>query len=296
MIGKQNYAETPTNGNEDTLKTLAEHFTQNRESLNSSGTVSRKTSTASDYTPEHTYILNARPPLIEHVTAVSYVTDTVVTEKERDSYEDSVLQNEEIVGETVDYTDALKNEFNDSLRQRDGDQPALVPGQKVTIKGFVLAREESQIVDGIDGSKDDIGGNVEEAKPTEEKSQTENGAGLKVPQRKISRFLVSPVLSGQLDMPKDKDFGEATQEAGADRPSELPDIKNTHSEALRKNSAPLENTRTSMELENKTEQKVSVCSLKEESITNREENLATCGPELINTLEQLKISLGKLLF
>lgn len=42
---------------------------------------------------------------------------------------------------------------------------------------------------------------------------------LKSPQRKISRFLVSPVLSGQLDMPKenDLDLNKGGQEGGKGR-------------------------------------------------------------------------------
>lgn len=64
--------------------TLAEKITQNmhcRESLNSSGTVSRKTSTTSEYTPEHTMINDTRPVYIND-TNVSYVTDTCVTTAE----------------------------------------------------------------------------------------------------------------------------------------------------------------------------------------------------------------------
>lgn len=52
-----------------------------RESLNSSGTVSRKTSTTSEYTPEHTMVNNTRPVYIND-TNVSYVTDTCVTAAE----------------------------------------------------------------------------------------------------------------------------------------------------------------------------------------------------------------------
>ncbi|XP_063926696.1 protein piccolo-like isoform X7 [Zophobas morio] len=254
---------------EDTFQglksTLSEKLTQNlrcRESLNSSGTVSRKTSTASDYTPENTYVSNNR---MDQSTTVSFSSDTCV----------SVLKYPNEVAEDakseIDGQDLLKDELNDSLKRK--DDVKLVPGQKVDLKVFILRTEAEPHEDG-DEKKDE--------EKVEEKVEVQ--AVLKVPQRKISRFLVSPVLSGELDLPKDKDFG-----GNAELP---PEEESTKIEALRKSSAPVESTTKNLEADKPNEQKISVSSLKEES-TNKEEPVM-CGPEMINTLEQLKISLDNL--
>ncbi|XP_044261028.1 titin isoform X1 [Tribolium madens] len=259
---------------EDTFQglksTLSEKLTQNlrcRESLNSSGTVSRKTSTASDYTPENTYVSNNRS---DQSTTVSFSSDTCV----------SVLKQPEVVedvkSEIDGSQDVLKDELNDSLKRK--DDVKLVPGQKVDLKVFIL-RTENESRDQNDEPEEKP---KEEIEKNEEKVET---TVLKVPQRKISRFLVSPVLSGELDLPKDKDFGPETTE------EEVP--TQTKSENLRKSSAPVESSTKTLDVDKSSEQKVSVCSLKEESTCGKEEPVM-CGPEMINTLEQLKISLDNL--
>ena len=135
---------------EDTFQglksTLSEKLTQNlrcRESLNSSGTVSRKTSTASDYTPENTYVSNNR---MDQSTTVSFSSDTCV----------SVLKYPNEVAEDakseIDGQDLLKDELNDSLKRK--DDVKLVPGQKVDLKVFILRTEAEPHEDG-DEKKDE---------------------------------------------------------------------------------------------------------------------------------------------
>ncbi|KAJ8983505.1 hypothetical protein NQ317_005163, partial [Molorchus minor] len=320
--------------------TLAENIYQNmqcRESLNSSGTVSRKTSTASEYTPEHTYIMNSRPPGLMDQTNVSYAIESCVsapvelpsslpqtTAKDERENDTPPAKSQDVIPEGLDHTDALKNELNNSLMQKDAGP--LVPGQKVNLKVFVLGvdQQESgqeveveQSVTNVSESsverllevrlEEDVTNKVVGENVNERSTQPE---ALKVPQRKISRFLVSPVLSGQLDLPKDKDFRNAEPVQQFQNTADVPPIEKVETppiqsapvqplmeikpaviaEPTRKNSAPLEMTRNPLDLEKPAEQKISVSSLKEE--TTKEEPV--CGPELINTLEQLKISLDNL--
>lgn len=311
--------------------TIAEKLNQTRcrESLNSSGTVSRKTSTASEYTPEHTYILNSRAQFDDQ-TNVSYALDnSCVTVTEQQSIkkvddpkeidvnyiEEATPRPDVIVADTIDNPDLLKIELNNSLKQKD---VKFLPGQKVNIVNFVMSvdKQDAPIAvpedikadivatsDPVESKERIIPIQVEETKDEEKVSNVQEQKtedkppmdNIRVPQRKISRFLVSPVLSGQLDLPKDKEFGSDTQSECSENPldtvSAIPqDIK--RQEPLRKISAPLESTRTNLEME-KPEQKMSVCSLQEAAIT-KEESATVCGPELINTLEQLKISLDNL--
>lgn len=229
--------------NDDVLQglktTLAEKITC-RESLNSSGTVSRKTSTASDYTPEHTVSRDSRPPFIDQ-TSVSFSTESCMSVSEQSSRHQPA----------ADEADSLRNELNDSLRQKD---VKLVPGAKVDLKVFILQQDP---VEEADKPASPAVADAEE-KPEE--------AQLKVPQRKISRFLVSPVLSGKLDVPKEKEVGNESAEAatagGDEKETEAP-----AAEVARPQAEP--------EAENAAEAPV-------------------LGPEMINTLEQLKISLDNL--
>ncbi|RZC40188.1 mediator of RNA polymerase II transcription subunit 26, partial [Asbolus verrucosus] len=284
MLIKPAY-DVPASTYEDTFQglktTLSEKLTQNlrcRESLNSSGTVSRKTSTASDYTPENTYVSNNR---VDQSTTVSFSSDTCM----------SVLKHPTEIIEDVakleanghDRTDALKDELNDSLKRK--EEIKLVPGQKVDLKVFVLRSETDERKPAVEAEK------TEEQKEESEKGEDKTeAAALKVPQRKISRFLVSPVLSGELDYPKDKDFGGGPPEQPAPAEEDFSNKVDT----LRKTSAPVESTtKTNLDVDKANEQKVSVCSLKEEC-ANKEEPAIVCGPEMINTLEQLKISLDNL--
>ncbi|KAL1501473.1 hypothetical protein ABEB36_006789 [Hypothenemus hampei] len=310
--------------------TLADSIYQNfrcRESLNSSGTVSRKTSTASEYTPEHTYVTNtnsrAAPSLLKQ-TSVSYSNDScLVAPQEIPSVAPNSMpvHIEESKEESADQSDAFKTELANSLRQKEA--PPLVPGQKVNVTMFVMSvgKDDGQGVE----TKDDC---------MEQQGEVPTKNVLLSPQRKISRFLVSPVLSGQLDLPKDKEsvneeeIGQKPLETVLDTPPVplVPPMEVqeqdqqtvpgqsviapnncvvtgstviiqqpvTQAEVVgvvpvRKSSAPLESTR--LEADKPIEQKLSVCSLKEESTSKTE---TVCGPELINTIEQLKISLDNL--
>uniref|UniRef100_A0A1Y1LZJ0 non-specific serine/threonine protein kinase n=1 Tax=Photinus pyralis TaxID=7054 RepID=A0A1Y1LZJ0_PHOPY len=200
---------TPADGfNADLKTTLAEKITQNlrcRESLNSTGTVSRKTSTASDYTPENTYIQDGQSSFLNEPAKASSDCDE---------------------------------------KPEDGQA-----AQKVDLK-IILLRHDSKISTescmSIDLESEADNEEKQEECPIEEM--------LKVPQRKISRFLVSPVLSGQLDVPKDKECGESVAE---------PDSQ-------------------------------TIPTAKSEEVEPKVEEAKVCGPEMINTLEQLKISLQNL--
>jgi len=113
--------------------------------------------------------------------------------------------------DTLDHADAFKTELEDSLKQTEA--PALLPGQKVNVKVFVMSvgndaasrsegKEETVPAGGQSGGSQ-AEESVEGSQATEAKYQTVKNVSLS-PQRKISRFLVSPVLSGQLDLPQDK--------------------------------------------------------------------------------------------
>lgn len=113
--------------------------------------------------------------------------------------------------DTLDHTDAFKTELEDSLKHTEA--PALLPGQKVNVKVFVMSvgndtavrsedKEETVQAGGQNGGSQ-VEGNAEGSQATDAKYQTTKNVSLS-PQRKISRFLVSPVLSGQLDLPQDK--------------------------------------------------------------------------------------------
>uniref|UniRef100_A0AAR5PDY8 non-specific serine/threonine protein kinase n=1 Tax=Dendroctonus ponderosae TaxID=77166 RepID=A0AAR5PDY8_DENPD len=395
------------NSNQDdfqTIKTtLADNIYQNlrcRESLNSSGTVSRKTSTASEYTPEHTYVTNSNSrggqSLVKQ-TNVSYSNDSCLVAPQEIPSAASNMQPYQkldaahaVKEDVLDHTDAFKTELADSLKQK--DTPSLVPGQKVNLKVFVMsvgnneqnctpnesvlsaeAAAASQAAEGDRVGSEPVEKILSAAVEGNDKNDLLNKSSLLSPQRKISRFLVSPVLSGQLNLPKgkvsemenknqDPPAGEKQSGTVANQP-EKPDIslsqnnppQNIVEQALpagntqqqinannaafnanqvpavnsqvpsnvqvpagaptvathpaqqtsqvdiaansapvsiptRKTSAPLETTR--LEVEKPLEQKISVCSLKEEG--TKTETGQVCGPELINTIEQLKISLDNL--
>lgn len=298
---------------------------------------------------------------VESPTSLIQIVSTIDNLGEPKSLEQP--NDKEKVQEDSDHTDAFRAELNDSLLHKDVGK--LVPGQKVNLKVFVMSVEEQN------NKIDDIGSNennqekfceIHDNTPSSLRSTKVEELGvdvsLKIPQRKISRFLVSPVLSGKLNVPKDKDFGGdstpqipdtdllplgtqaevvATQMVSSQptliepvvnnavdsitavaaataspisvqqpssatapmtnvtAPINIPStqVSATHvsAEPLRKISAPLESTRENLELD-RMDQKVSVCSLKEE--VTKEEQGQVCGPELINTLEQLKISLDNL--
>lgn len=266
-----------------------------RESLNSSGTVSRKTSTASDYTPENTYVVQENKSLND-ATNVSYSTESCVTAVECQSKLSTNVQEKE---PTISLAKSDKKELEFSLDIPKNDTEYKV-GQKVDIK-VVLLRQDSAILsnenvpktetkDKLDGTLEMIEekhvNSVKEQEETKEKSESE--AKLKVPQRKISRFLVSPVLSGQLDLPKNKDFGDPPVE---NAPSDVkqPEIEpQVDLQPQRKDSVTLE-LKGSREVERGQEVTMEVAP----KATADSNEAPVCGPEMI-TLEQLKISLEHL--
>lgn len=292
--------------------TLAEKISQNlrcRESLNSSGTVSRKTSTASEYTPEHTYIHDSRAHFVDQPN-VSYSTESCISITEGVSMQDpktvdeivlkrnmqndsshsqvaangDIKQSESFVVESGEIDDQIKIDDDENLKS----------GQKVDLK-IILLRQDSQLATSessisIDAEQQglteaDSKTSTEQqksdvdVKETETESQNSNSK-LKVPQRKISRFLVSPVFSGKLDLPKDKDYGDGEVTKPAEEPAQL----TSNVEMIEtKTPAPLKIDEKKAEPENKTQE-----------TTQKTEEAKVCGPEMINTLEQLKISLQNL--
>lgn len=302
------------------------HNLRHQDSLNSSGTISRKTSTASDYTPEHTLfqdskvaqpntndneqefivaeIDNSDPkvdlsdpelssgrelsntsistisgdctirrdsqiiesdknlsrqdtiddislnglnsePITVNVTGLTYAEVTKSPKKEFQSDEDYISVT------SSQYTDTITS-LSDVTSGHSSGSESKTP-QKIELKICLIKNEKTELqseISEVSIEKESLGS------PQKDKSESETK--LKVPQRKISRFLVSPVLE-KLDLPKDKNYG-----------GEIP-------ENVEQDKIVQENT-------DKTETEVNP-DLKVES------EGPVCGPEMINTLEQLKISL-----
>lgn len=157
-----------------------------------------------------------------------------------------------------------------------------------------------------------------------EPQQTENKT-LKVPQRKISRFLVSPVLE-KLDLPKDKQYGPDKPEPSTETPVSVeavvqePPVTSVQESGVNQQSPAVQNyttESTSVTLNQDINQPVQpelatdlsrpeagpeipfqpsvayppemVQPVEPQKTTDQEGPV--CGPEMINTLEQLKISL-----
>lgn len=250
---------------------------QSRESLNSCGTVSRKTSTASDYTPEHTYVHDSKSTFLDQ-TNVIFSTDSAMTPLEMQPKVDDK---------------SLEAKVENGAH---GDHLELKPGQKVDVK-ILLLRQDTKVLE--DGSKEGDLNEVKEAsmiasnvdKLREVQNQVGSGEEVKskVPQRKISRFLVTPVLSA-LEMPKDKDYGQSTVDSPMNEmkvEAELEQIKPELAkvEVVRRDSIPLEIKPVS-EVERGQEVTLEV-GPKEQNVEGM------IGPEMI-TLEQLKKSLDDL--
>lgn len=389
LENKQAYLEVNQEDFQSIKTTLTDTIYQNlrcRESLNSSGTVSRKTSTASEYTPEHTYITNSNNNNNQNPLELSNVSsnsdDYLIATTDLSSAPSKKNICKGFKEDIPDHADTLKNELTESLKQKESLQ--LVPGQKVNLKVFVMSvgkdeakneltepkieMKNDQLSAPVDSNPPEfLGTTSQETLPTKQDNKpiekiiqvivekgektTENkdeNLSVRSPKRKISRFLVSPVLSGQLDVPKyvenagynSQDKGNAlkieleaqTLEKNASEKvilsptiveynqidsstlspnDQLPTQATSTTEQVvfqphtmqppeqtvhnvniptRKNSAPLECIR--LDGEKAMEQKISVCSLKEDSTMSKGE--LVCGPELINTIEQLKISLEHL--
>ncbi|ERL87800.1 hypothetical protein D910_05189, partial [Dendroctonus ponderosae] len=338
------------NSNQDdfqTIKTtLADNIYQNlrcRESLNSSGTVSRKTSTASEYTPEHTYVTNSNSrggqSLVKQ-TNVSYSNDSCLVAPQEIPSAASNMQPYQkldaahaVKEDVLDHTDAFKTELADSLKQK--DTPSLVPGQKVNLKVFVMsvgnneqnctpnesvlsaeAAAASQAAEGtmcvlecflnVPGEKQS--GTVANQPEKPDISLSQNNR----PQNIVEQALPAgntqqqinannaafnanqvPAVNSQVPSNVQVPAGAPTVATHpAQQTSQVDIAANSAPVSIptRKTSAPLETTR--LEVEKPLEQKISVCSLKEEG--TKTETGQVCGPELINTIEQLKISLDNL--
>ncbi|GJQ80583.1 hypothetical protein Trydic_g19987 [Trypoxylus dichotomus] len=263
---------------------------QSRESLNSCGTVSRKTSTASDYTPEHTYVQDSKPQFLDQ-TNVIFSTESCMTAVE------SPPQPKD------DKPAAIVSKMENGAF---GDHLDLKPGP-VDVKILLLSQDTQHRDDASKEIKVDlnevketsiIAANVDKLKEVvQNQGGGEDVKPKGLPQRKISRFLVTPVLSA-LEMPKDKDYGQSAVDspvvemgkvdlAKAEQPEieqakiELPASK---IEIARRDSIPLE-IKPVTEVERGQEVILEVGP--------KETTESMIGPEMI-TLEQLKKSLDDL--
>lgn len=264
--------------------TLAEKINLGcRESLNSSGTVSRKTSTASEYTPEHTYVHDSRAHFMDQTT-VSYSTESCVSVTEAISL--NTKPTDDLVTKKNQENSLYNDKSIEAVSQGETEDTDSKSTHKVDLKIILLRRDskldtessaslnsELQGVSEAD-SKTSTALKTEEPIKDEEESGKQDVSKLKVPQRKISRFLVSPVLSGKLDLPKDKDYGTTSEPEKIDSASTA--------------------EKTAPPTLNKTEEKKTEVGEKQETPPQKVEEAKVCGPEMINTLEQLKISLQNL--
>lgn len=200
---------------------------RHQDSLNSSGTISRKTSTASDYTPEHTVFPEGKIENEDEAREIGKdVSSTSVSTVSGDSTirRDSLPEPDEREGfsEGLTYAEVTKSPRKEFVVRSDDDSVSVTSsqytdtvtslsdvssgqssssdyriGQKIELKICLLKQNDEKAADAA-------------AVSPEKKPEAE--AKLKVPQRKISRFLVSPVLE-KLDLPKDKNFGSPTEDA-----------------------------------------------------------------------------------
>lgn len=231
-------------------------------------------------------------------TNVSYSTESCVTAVECQS---KILPNVQEKEESVSVQKNERKEHELMLEiPKNNDTAEYKVGQKVEVK-VVLLRQDSTVLnaeniskqetsDKLDGALEKIEENQHaiNAKELEEsKEKLEVETKLKVPQRKISRFLVSPVLSGQLDLPKNKDFGETQVETTSSEVKQPETESQNDNQPQRKDSITLE-LKGSREVERGQEVTMEVAP----KVTDSSE-APVCGPEMI-TLEQLKISLDHL--
>lgn len=162
------------------------------------------------------------------------------------------------------------------------------PGQKIELNIVLLKQElksqnvvEEESCDKFEDAVEKIENTETAPKEAEEK---ESETKLKVPQRKISRFLVSPVLSGQLDLPKNKDYGETSVDGGSATPP---------CETKAEPEAPRRKDSVALEIKGATEAERGQEVTLEVGLKAEANEAPVCGPEMI-TLEQLKISLEHL--
>ncbi|KAK9717778.1 hypothetical protein QE152_g23574 [Popillia japonica] len=266
---------------------------QSRESLNSCGTVSRKTSTASDYTPEHTYVQDSKPQFLDQ-TNVIYSTESCM----------AVVETASRAKDEHAPTDILPKMENGAH----GDHLDLKPGQKVDVKILLLRQDTKNLEDTAKETKVDlnevkettiIAANVDKLK----EAIQNQGAGEEVkpkvaPQRKISRFLVTPVLSA-LEMPKDKDYGQSAVDSPIVEMSKTESFKMEEAELMEQPKLDLIANkvevarRDSIPLEIKPVSEVERGQEVTLEVGPKEPTEGMIGPEMI-TLEQLKKSLDDL--
>lgn len=382
------------------------HNLRHQDSLNSSGTISRKTSTASDYTPEHTVFPDKQQDTQEETqeflvaeldsqdnsdpiktesdidlsgstrdvsnTSLSTIsgdctirrdsqplingdhekieTDTneansnvstgltyaeVAKSPKKVPHEYLIRSDDDSVSVTSSqYTDTVTSLSDVSSGHSSSSEPRI--GQKIELKICLLKQHEN---DEKNDSKE-IG--LEKSSPEKKIDEKTEETKLKVPQRKISRFLVSPVLE-KLDLPKDKNYGENSEKPPENTqeqkqvvqqekveqiqdvdkveitPNEIPEtvVQNVDSSIAQQNvdtSVVQQVDTTIQNVDTTTAQQIVDTPVQQNVDTSENplaqqdsiENIPTitetpvelkdsegpvCGPEMINTLEQLKISL-----
>lgn len=338
------------------------HNLRHQDSLNSSGTISRKTSTASDYTPEHTLFQDSKVTqpdssanehdqefLVAEIgssqdnseskiemsdidisssrelsnTSISTVSgdytvrrdsQTQLSDREilyrqdtpekydennqNETYFEPILQNttgltyaevtkspkkESGLHSDEDYISVTSSQYTDTITSFSDVTSGHSSGsdskitQKIELKICLLQNENDKIKRKTTRSEEKENVGKENTPLGSPQKKAENGESkLKVPQRKISRFLVSPVLE-KLDVPKDKMFGGEQDNQQMDTGEQVPqDISQASQDNIDKIDA-IPN------LEVATNSEVKLDKLESEG--------PVCGPEMINTLEQLKISL-----
>lgn len=339
------------------------HTLRHQDSLNSSGTISRKTSTASDYTPEHTLFPDAKigPPdtsandseqqefLVAEIgssqdnseskiemsdaelssgrdmsnTSISTISGECTVRRDSqpqingndtekylsrqdttENYEENIPLNgtysEPILQNTtgLTYAEVTKSPKKESGLQFDDDYISVTSSQytdtitslsdvtsghssgseskvaqKIELKICLLQNENKTEVPNEE-IQSEMKENTPLASPQKTAEKTEVETKLKVPQRKISRFLVSPVLD-KLDLPKDKNYGSEISETAPEN---------------QQNETQEQVTVITQETQAATQENLEIIDTSQPDQKLESEG-PVCGPEMINTLEQLKISL-----
>lgn len=109
-----------------------------RESLNSSGTVSRKTSTASDYTPESTYVQENKSKTADGTSGENCIAAVAV----ECSSSKGALPNIEEKERSSAHSSRDKKELELALEIPKSDDVEYKPGQKIELN-IVLLRQDS---------------------------------------------------------------------------------------------------------------------------------------------------------
>lgn len=332
------------------------HNLRHQDSLNSSGTISRKTSTASDYTPEHTLFdskvtqpdignveaenqeflvaeigsssqenseskveiasdpelssgrelsntsistisgdctvrrdsqpqvneIDSDKNLSRQDTIDKYVENLPYSENSELTYAEVTKTKKESFQSDEDYVSVTSSQYTDTITSLSDVTSGHSSGsesrahQKIELKIYLLENE----------SKDDQSQTENKESPVGSPQKITDEPKLKVPQRKISRFLVSPVLE-KLDLPKDKNYGGEISENETNQ--NLPEeVKGASDEAQESETILLvQDQQILIEKTVVTQESIDIQS----DINKLENEAPVCRPEMVNTLEQLKISL-----